>query len=165
MNRIKRNTKKAVSNIIVAVLLIVLVITLIAIFWASVIKIIRMSPLETEYIDLTNQISIEKACYLNENEIKIDIKRSFGEVDIEKLRVYFLGDSENIFEISGKKCSDIKINEKYGGYCEVLRAGESLSYIFNMTGLTKKQKVELEVFIKGEKEGRSVNKINIDEIC
>ena len=98
--------------------------------WSVVNKVVLLSPEENcfDYIGF----SLENACYLTENEIKVTLKRSFDESDVRKLGFLF-SPSNSFWEITGEKCLDVRLskNDNYGGYCDILTEGELLSYIFN----------------------------------
>ena len=136
--------KKGISNIIVTVLLITILMLGILIFWTAIRRIVSKSPEELNCIDLISSLSLQDACYLNENEIKVTVKRGFDEENIERLRFVFGNFDDSIWEITGKKCSDVRVNERrYGGYCDILKSGQGISYIFNMAGIDKKERVRL----------------------
>jgi hypothetical protein len=100
--------------------------------------------------DLSTGMGIEKACYLNNEEIKIDVKRGFDGIQIESLRFSFLGASLNssVWEITGKKCLDIRLGERYGNYCRIVPEGAVYSYVFNVTSLENENSVRLGAGIK-----------------
>ena len=128
-NHVKSN-KKGAANILAVILLILLAMSSIFILWRVVNKIVLLSPEDNclNYID----ISIEEACYLNENEIKVKLKRGLNNKEIKKLRFSF-SPSNSLWEITGEKCLDVKLekNSKYGSYCSIPKPLESSSYIFN----------------------------------
>ena len=129
-------SNKAVSNIVVAVILIVIAILAVSILWIPTRNLIKKSPPELDCFNLLNSISIKKTCYLNENEIQVEINRGFDKENIKNLKIYFEGEEINIWEITGKKCSDVRLkNKEYGGYCNILMEGETYSYIFNVLGI------------------------------
>lgn len=150
---------KGISNVIVTVIMIAIAITAVVIFWTATKKIIMTSP-EFSCIDLISSFGIEDACYLSGYEIKVSIKRGFDNLNIGRMRFAF---SDNIWEITGKKCSDVRSEDgNYGGYCELLRQGESKSYVFNISDLGKKEEVVVGV---GSKELCDIGEMKIRQNC
>ena len=145
----RAGSNKAISSIIVSLFLIIIAIMAILIVWAVTRNLVSKSP-EFGCIDISNQLSIGKACYLNNEEVKVIITRGFDEMQIEKLRLSFLSSDSNnsIWEITGKKCLDIRVGGRYGGYCNIVSEGNTYSYVFNMSGLQNYEKVRLAAGIK-----------------
>ena len=127
----KKFSRKGAANVLVVILLILIVMGSVFILWKVVNKVVLLSPGENcfNYIGF----SLEDACYLSENEIKVILKRGFDEEDISKLSFSFFP-SNSLLEITGEKCLDVRLskNDRYGGYCDILDGGESLSYVFNL---------------------------------
>ena len=157
----RRKSKKAVSNVIVVIFLIVISVTAILVFWYSVREIIKKSP-DTSCIDLISSFSIKKACYLNNEELLVQLNRGFDNSIISKMRFSFTGEESSLFEIIGEKCSDVKTLENYGSYTEVLNPGETRDYVFNISSLDKKIQVRLAV---GNNELCSVYEGKIEDRC
>jgi len=114
-NHVELNRKKGAANILVVILLILIAMSGVFILWSVVNKVILLSPEENcfDYIGF----SLEGACYLSENEIKVTLKRGFDDEEIRKLSFMFFP-SNSFWEITGKKCLDVRLanNDKYGGY-------------------------------------------------
>jgi hypothetical protein len=132
------SNKKAAANIIVVILLILIAITSLSILWKVVTKTVLLSP-EDNCINYIG-ISLEDACYLSETELKVTLKRDFDKEEIKKIKFSF-SPSDSLWEINGEKCLDVRLNKnnKYGGYCDLITAGEALSYVFNTEELELKQ--------------------------
>jgi hypothetical protein len=135
--------KKAISNILVISIFLAMILTILLATWVLTKNIILKAPAELSCISYMNPLKIEKACYLDSNEVKLIIKRNLEDFELKKIKVLF-SPYGAIWEISGKKCSDIKLNDKeYGNYCEIVQPGNTISYIFNMAHLDKQNKVSL----------------------
>jgi len=93
--------KKGVSNILVSTFLILIVISAIFILWSITNNVLNKGSLEETCVDFIG-ISIEEACYLNNNEIKIRLEKGTSKVNIKKIGFSFLP-SNSLWEISGKK--------------------------------------------------------------
>ena len=138
--------KRAVSNLIATIFLILIVITMIIIFWGFIKEVVQKSPAENiDCLSVINEIGIKKACYLNENEIEVRLKRGFDNYDIEKLKFSFSGEDSAVWELTGKKCSDVRTGDKYGDYCEILNPGEEISYVFYAVDTARLNKIRLAV--------------------
>ncbi len=137
-------SNKGISNVFAIVILIGISLLSIGIFWVSVREIILKSPPQLDCFNLGNSINIEKACYKGDKEILVEVRRNFDKEIMNSLEFYFQGKETNIWKISGKKCSDVKLqNKEYGGYCDILNAGNTFNYIFNMEDLGKKESIEI----------------------
>ena len=136
--------KKAQAGIIISILLVVLSLSSIILVW-NFTKPILESPEEVNCIYLINGLSINNACYLNENEVAITINKKTNE-PTNKLRFTFTGLDTAIWEITGEKCLDAHLlDETYGHYCKLPSTGETFTYVFNVSGLEKKEKIILQV--------------------
>ena len=141
--------KVGMSNIVVNIMLIVIAIALVVVLWAGTQKIIQTSP-NIDCVFIKENIDIKESCY-NGDELKVKVVRDLEEFDLDKIRFYFSGEDTSIWELTGKKCSDVRINDKeYGGYCELIEDAETKNYIFNLEGLEIKSEVRLEVDIQGQ---------------
>ena len=108
-------------------------------------ELILKAPIEASCLEFSRSFSIEKACYLNDDEIELNVKREFDNVEVKSLLISF-EQSESLWEISGKKCSDIRLKGKnYGNYCDIVDEGGSLSYVFNVSEMEREEKVKLAV--------------------
>jgi flagellin-like protein len=141
----RAESNKALSNVVASIILIVITILAVIIVWFFTKNIISKSPPELGCFDLSSGMGIEKACYLNNEEIKVDVKRGFDGIQIENLRFSFLGASLNssVWEITGKKCLDIRLGERYGNYCYIVPEGAVYSYVFNVIGVENENSVKL----------------------
>jgi len=145
-NLVEFNKKAQVQIFVVIFLIVISLVAVILIFNLSY-KIIKKSP-QDFCPSFLNSVSIKKACYLNNEEVKIILKRNFN-YDFKKIRVLF-NPSNSIWEISGKKCKDVRLEEKnYGNFCSVILEGEEKSYVINTTDLGKQEKIVL--FVGDEK--------------
>ena len=137
--------KKALSEVIATVLFILLAIILVTIVWFSVNKLILTAPVEAKCFDLGNQFFIEKACYSNNNEIEVSIRRNIESQKINKFSLEFLP-SGAIWEITGNKCLDVKSGtNKYGSYSDVVIPGSTFHYTFNVSSLSKQSSLRFAV--------------------
>ena len=140
--------RKAISDVVTTVMIIMISIVAIVIFWSFTSPLIKKSPVENS-ICLEHGVVLEKACYLNENEIKVIISRGFDQQNIQGLIVSF-SPSPVKFKIQDKKCADVRTeNGGYGSYCSVLGTGSTRSYVFNMQGVSKESSVGLIVDVNG----------------
>jgi len=157
-NHVESN--KGISNLVTTLILVVIALGLVSVLWYTTKKIISTSPLETDFFCLVSDILIKRACYLNDDEIQVDVKRGVDELKIKKLEMRFFSLNETfIWVVSGEKCLDIRLKEKeYGSYCDILPQVSSFSYVFNFTDLPKQERVKLvlgtenDFCIAGEKE-------------
>src|SRR3989344_7892888 len=140
--KIRKQNKKAQSEIITTILLCLLVIAAITILWIMVKNVVVLkSPTQDNCISLLTS-SIKNACY-QDNEIKVTLNRGEGIIAVDKIRVIF-SPAEAIWEIQGSKCLDAKIDgREYGGYCDILQAGETRTYVFNTNTLDKQETVSV----------------------
>lgn len=142
--------KKAISELVTNVLIILLVISSISVLWI-IFKNISYSPeLKCSSLSLGNNFNILNACYLNENEIQLNIKRG---VDISNISSFYIVysnlDSSVKFLIRQKACSDIRLaNSEYGRLCSINNPGETKKYIFNMSGEERMSEVNFGVYIE-----------------
>ncbi|MEK6872744.1 MAG: hypothetical protein AABW90_01895 [Nanoarchaeota archaeon] len=140
-----KKSKKGISEILALVSLIIITLFAIIIIWNLNKNLITKSPIELSCFNLMGSISMNNICYLNNDELKIEIKRNFDSAKIKKMRIS-VDPSNSLWEISGKKCSDIKMQgKKYGNYCDVLSPGEEIYYIININGLEKQKKAVLSI--------------------
>lgn len=136
--RVHAESRKGISEIVVAMLLILIAITASLTIYSFTRNIIQSAPLEkTICFDADRSFSLEQACYLNENEIKIVISRSLDNLAVDKLMISF-SPNRAVWEIKEKKCADIRLeSQSYGEYCKVIEPGIRFSYVFNMAGVEK----------------------------
>ena len=140
-----KKSKKGISEILALISLITISLFTIIIIWNLNKDLIAKSPIEFSCFNLMNSVSMNNVCYLNNDEIKIEIKRNFDNVKIKKMRISF-DPSSSLWEISGKKCSDIRMQEKkYGNYCNILSPGKEIYYVINTIGLEKQKKAVLSI--------------------
>ena len=156
--------KKGISEIIIFIFLIILIITPILVLWAITKGIILKSP--SPYYDCItdfSSFSIEKACYLNKDEIKITIKRGQDNVKVNKIKFEF-SPSNALWEISGEKCLDVRLEDKkYGGYCNIVDNLRSISYIFKIDNLEIQEKVL--VVVEGNEIVCKIEEKKIKGVC
>lgn len=124
---------KADSNLIAILIFVLLSISAIAIFWAVISNKINLSPqISCSDFELKKSLKINKACYLNENEILISLERKLDSDTITSLEFDF----DNFgFLLKDKSfgCSDIReLNSEYGRACEIVLQGMSKDYVFNV---------------------------------
>ena len=154
-------SRKSVSEVVVTTLLIFLAIVAVSLIWYYTRDIIKGAPFENSCIDASNSFSLKKACYLNQDEIKITIERGFDNFEVSNLILYF---SNSVWEIKNKRCTDIRLDFKnYNSLCIVSETGSLSSYILNFSGLEKENSVGLSVKIKDIE--CSINRINVEEEC
>ena len=127
--------KRAMSEVIVIILVIALTLVSAGIAYTVIMKQVYLSPelINCNQLRIDSPIKITQACYLNNDEIKVQVERNFKEITFTKLLFSFSGTNEAIFEVYEKKCSDVKNEENYGEKCKLIGSGESLSYTFNIT--------------------------------
>ena len=133
--------KKAQSEIIGTAIILILVIAGIVVLWSVFQSVISTSPEEscTHVFDF----SLEDACYNSNDEIMVTVKRKGDSVAIKNLQFNF-APSDSLWSITGKKCTDVRLNNReYGGYCDLTQSGETLSYIFNVADLEKQEAVSV----------------------
>lgn len=92
--------------------------------------------------DFRNSFSIEGACNLNENEVKVDLKRIDDNINLVRIKFEFKP-SNSLWKVDGSKCLDVRLNEnKYGNYCELIEEENENSYILNLS-LGKQESVKV----------------------
>ena len=155
--------KKGITEIITIILLVILSIAGVLIIWSVTREIVLKSPSQlTSCIDFFS-FSIDKACYLNKDEIKITIKRKFKNINVNKIKFEFYP-SNALWEISGEKCLDVRLeNKKYGEYCDIVDNLESISYIFKVSDLEIQEKVF--VAVEGNEIICEIGEKEIKEVC
>lgn len=130
------------SAVIASIVLILIVLSSIIILY-NLTKTINKSPQSCFYFNLGSI----KTCYLNDNQLKLTLNYNIQFPNINKIKISF-SPSGSLWEITGKKCSDIKLeNNSYGNYCQIPLPGESKTYILNLTNLSKQDKIFLDVYI------------------
>jgi hypothetical protein len=135
--------KKSQAGIIVLVVLIIVIFAGAIIVWNIVHGIIRKSPPEADCLSFLDLGSIENACYLDNNQLKLILKTNFNDIEIKKISIYF-SPSNSYWEITGKNCSDVKMgNNPYGYECQLPLLGETKNYILNMTNLSIQDQVNI----------------------
>jgi len=138
-------SNKGMSNLIVTLIFIGLTIIAIGILWSPVRDIITKSPIEKQCFFYSGASSIIEAKYLDNNEIQVGVRRKTGERDFDNLKFTFFP-SGSVWEISGKKCSDVRLKDSdYGRVCKVLSSGETKYYIFEVSELPIQQEISLSV--------------------
>lgn len=155
IRRIRRNkiknmmkSKKSMSTIIVVLLLIVLSLSAIFMINYSVKKIAeddfgdKVSCFDS--FAITQSFFIEKACYLNDNEILVNVERRTDGLNVEALKFAFIGEETTKWVIRQEKCTDARtLNSSYGGYCSVLVENMERGYVFKVSDLEVKNEVKL----------------------
>ncbi|MEK6872032.1 MAG: archaellin/type IV pilin N-terminal domain-containing protein [Nanoarchaeota archaeon] len=137
-----KTNKKAVSEIITTVILIMLVITAIIIVWVMVKNVAVLKGPTPQDCLLLLQSTIKNACY-EQREIKIIISRGLDNFALDKIRFMF-SPAQAIWDIKGTKCLDARLNDReYGGYCDILQAGETLTYVVNAEALEKQDEITI----------------------
>ena len=147
--------KRAVSNVVVMVVLVALVLIGVSVVWITANRIIVSYSPEVECSDfeLGVNLEIEKACYLSDNEILVRVKRSLKDFEINSLVFGF--DSAR-FKLENKNfgCDDVREEDlEYGRECSVVGLGETKSYIFKLReGESDFREVELGIYLVGNEE-------------
>lgn len=148
--------KKAMSTIIVVLIFIVLALAAFAIISYSVKKIAgeefgdKVSCFDS--FAISQSFFIKQACYLNDNEIAINVERRNDELNVSALKFAFQGEETTKWMIQEKKCLDVRtINTSYGGYCSVLSPNMERTYVFNVSDLDTKNEVKLVIRQEGDK--------------
>ncbi len=145
----KRNLKKKKSRGFVLIFILLTIILALGLtVWIFIQnEMITLSPLEFKFWDCSEfkeSFSVENACNLNENEVEVSLKRSFDDINLERIKLEFQ-DSGSLWKIDGAKCLDVRLKEnKYGSYCELIKEEESNSYVFNLS-LGKQTNVKVQV--------------------
>lgn len=143
--RAELNKKKGLSNVVIAVFFILLSLIAVSTLWIATKQLIMKSPIEKSCFDYFG-MSIEKACYLGQDEVLVEVNRNFEKINIEYMDFQLLPGNA-IWEITGKKCSDARfLNTKYGGYCSLIDEGAVFSYVFNVSGLDRQEEAMLGVY-------------------
>jgi len=127
--------KKADSNLIATITFVLLGISVIAIFWAIVSNSLNLSPqISCSDFEFKNSLKINRACYLNENEIIIFLERKLDSEQIDSLEFDF-GDFGFLLKDKSFGCSDIReFDSEYGRSCEVIQQGLEKDYVFSVDG-------------------------------
>jgi len=117
--------KKALSNVLTTMLIILITIAAIAIIYKSITPIfLSLSP-AISCIEMQSQqiLKIESACFnTRTNDLEIRIKRSLSETNIESIKFLIeTGTASNLFECSSNSCSN----------CLVLEKGQTKTYYFS----------------------------------
>lgn len=169
-------SKKGLSNVVVSALLVSIAIAAaatIGVFIFSIQQEIIFSPeVSCSEFNSNPSLKIDKACYINSSEKKevmVRVSRSVDNFNFNALRFNFYSNSSGedfIYEITGKKCSDVKtLNNqegKYGEYCDILKRGHKKSYVFNFSDIDSSlilERVFLGVYLS------SSNSKNKDNVC
>ena len=141
-------SKKGLSTIIVVLLFIALSLAAIVIINTSLKKLTqedfgdKVSCFDS--LAISQSFFIKDACYLSDNEIKIDIERRTDTLNVNALKFAFIGESTTKWLIQDKKCLDVRtLNSSYGGYCSVLVQNMERVYVFNVSDLEVKNSVKL----------------------
>ncbi len=133
------NKTKSQASLIAVVILIVIVIAGVGVLSTIVIKVSKSPPTNSCIYYMGS--SIEKACYLNEEEIKIIVNNDVKSKPMEKIGFAFTP-SNSKWELTGKKCTDTRIEgNDYNNYCRILSPGEKIPYILNTSGIEKQESV------------------------
>jgi len=141
--------KNAESNLVAIVTLIFLAIVSIGIFWTFVSNEINLSPkISCSDFELSNNIKILNACYLNENEILVSVERGLEGYEISSLQFNFDG-FKFLLKDKSFGCSDVReLNSDYGRACEVISAGMKKDYVFNVAGEDISKNIFVGVYLK-----------------
>lgn len=134
LNKLKIENKKALSSVVITVLLILIGIAAIAIISTFLISYLndsstQLSP-QISCLDMQSQtiLKINSACLNSENnEIEISLTRSISDIKIENIN--FILSSER--ESSSWLCSESS-NKQECGDCIVLNEGETKTYFFSL---------------------------------
>jgi glyoxylate utilization-related uncharacterized protein len=152
---------KSQASIITVLILIIIVIAGVGVLSTMVIKVSKSPPTSSCVNYLSS--SIEKACYLNEGEIKVIINKDTNSPSINLIGFSFIP-SGSKWELTGKKCTDARIEgNDYNQYCKVLSAGEKLSYILNASEIEKQE--EVIVYFSADNLKCQIGKRKIDVSC
>lgn len=150
--------KRGISEVVIAILLIAVSLAAIAIFSVSLNQLQKRtgSEVASPCIDISgiSSVSLGNTCYLNNGEIKARVQRNVDNLDIKSIRFNFYDNAGSVkWRIYGnEKCLDARRAEtEYGGYCEIVRKGETAEYIFNVSDINKQNKIVLSLFLLDEK--------------
>ena len=92
---------------------------------------LNLSPqISCSDFEFKNSLKINRACYLNENEIIISLERKLDSEQIDSLEFDF-GDFGFLLKDKSFGCSDIReFDSEYGRACEVIQQGLKKDYVF-----------------------------------
>jgi len=140
---VRAESNKGLSSVVTAVLLILVVLAIVSIIYTSASRFIRTSPeMCKDYVDA---FKLENACYLNSGEVKVAITREYFSPDIKMIKLS-LFPSNAVWEITGKKCTDVRLEGKeYEGYCDIVGKGYTSYYILDMKNLDSEEQITLSV--------------------
>ncbi len=114
--------KKALSNIVANVLMIILIVVAMGILAANIFEIIKMPALSPEnsciQIQLDKIVKIERACYnQGTGNLEITLERKRSEISVNELKFILDGNSWNC----NSNCEN----------CEILSKGKTKTYYFS----------------------------------
>ncbi|MEK6848795.1 MAG: DUF948 domain-containing protein [Nanoarchaeota archaeon] len=169
--------KKGISEVAIAVILIAVALAAIGIFSVVFKSELKKNIEETASpcygISDISRVNLLKGCYLNENEVMVEVRRDAGDsLNISSLRLIFYPDSGDsaVWRVrDGKKCSDVRRAEsEYGGYCEIVKSGETARYVFDTNGIEKISDMAFSIFLEnseGEEKECVIGKASVSEKC
>ncbi len=133
--------RKGLSDVVVAVMLILVGIAAVSLIGFAVLQVARVPSLSPEFscfdYKAKQVLSIQDACYDNSNgEIIVKVKRSLESKFVVE-QIEFILDSAGgslVWKCGYEGCG-----------CRVLNLGEMKNYYFDVTGMTKTEKISLKV--------------------
>jgi hypothetical protein len=136
--------KKGMNVIIAVMLIVVLSMAGVYLLYSNLTKLTKEDFGEEvscfDVLAVSQSFFIKESCYINSDEILIDIERKSDVIDLTALRIgLYEGDNVTKWEIKKKKCLDIRFTSKeYGGYCDIPKQDEEIKYVFNVSEYSKK---------------------------
>ena len=159
----KMKYKKGLSEVVSVLIILMLSVVAVLMVWAVLQNSVLLSPdVDCAELSAVNSIKIDKACYLNSNEVLLSFSKNAGSPDFSKIRVSF---DEAVFEISdGKMCSDVRRQDSdYGRVC-VISQDSQTKLVFNIQGISPKI-AGLSAYIDDSNNACSIGTIKIDDAC
>jgi hypothetical protein len=156
----KMMKKRGLSNIIIMLLVIALSIAAIFIVYYSFGKIAKEKFGDEvscfDVLAISPTFFIKDACYLNQGEVAVSVERKTDALNLVNIKFAFYGDNITKWQIAREKCTDARtIDTGYGGYCEILQQDSGRVYVFNVSDLEIKNKVNL--VLTQLREGREIS--------
>lgn len=165
-------TKKALSEIVANLLIVLIVVSAIGVLWV-VFKnsSTNLSPeLECSGFSLSNDVSVVKACYLDNrySEMAVTIKRNPDNYNLSGFMIGFSNVSGgNVkFALRKKQCADIRLlSQDYGRDCDIINAGETKDYVFNLTGEGRMDSLNYGFYLGLNKNFCPIDKFPVSGLC
>src|SRR3989344_7395058 len=164
--------KKAMNAIIIILIIIALSLAAAYLLYYNITKITKEQFGDEvscfDSLAITPSFFIKNACYLNHEEIVVNVERKTDALNIINIKFAFIGDNVARWQITDNKCSDARtIVSKYGGYNTLLGLDFEINYVFKASGLDAKKQVKLIITqnSKGKELSCLVDTRNIAERC